>query len=161
VGVDGSLRYRWRETLHVGGSLTFQDITDQAALVYNESYTNTGYQTNYQQGFRVPNIPYLFGTANVGFTFKNVGIPESLLGIHYYFNFVEQYFLSWAELGSKDSKKIIPRQTSHNLELSYSLKQGKYNLAAECRNLTDARLYDKYYLQKPGRAFYLKVRYVL
>ena len=79
----------------------------------------------------------------------------------YYFNFVEHYFLSWAELGSRDTKKVIPRQYSHNLELSCSLNKGKYNIAAECRNLTDARLYDKYYLQKPGRAFYLKVRYVL
>lgn len=161
LGVDAGLRYRWRETLHLGGSLTFQDITDQAALVYNESYTNTGYQTNFQQGFRVPNIPYLFGNANAGLTFKNTWAPESSWGINYYFNFVERYFLSWAELGSKDTKRVIPRQTSHNLELSYSLKQGKYNLAAECRNLTDARLYDKYYLQKPGRAFYFKIRYVL
>lgn len=161
VGVEGGVRYRWRETFNVGGNLTFQNITDQADFVYNESYTNTGYQKNFQRGFRVPNIPYLFGNANAGLTFKNVFTEKSVWNINYYFNFVEQYFLSWAELGSRDFKKVIPRQSSHNLELSYSLKQGKYNITAECRNLTDARLYDKYYLQKPGRAFYLKLRYVL
>ncbi|MEX2594194.1 MAG: TonB-dependent receptor [Anditalea sp.] len=160
-GVEGNIQYLWRETLHLGGNITFQNITDQADFVYNESYTNTGYQRNYQKGYRLPNTPYFFGNANAGLTFKNVLTRGSVLNMNYYFNFVEQYFLSWAELGSKDSKKVIPRQTSHNLELSYSLHQGKYNISVECRNLTDARLYDKYYLQKPGRAFYAKLRYVL
>ncbi len=160
-GIEGGIQYLWKETFRLGGNLTFQDITDQADLVYNESYTGTGYQKNFQKGFRVPNIPYLFGNANAGLTFKEVGLPASALNLNYYFNFVEQYFLSWAELGSKDLKKVIPRQYAHNLELSYSLQQGKYNISVECRNLTDARLYDKYYLQKPGRAFYLKLRYVL
>ncbi|MBC3540940.1 TonB-dependent receptor domain-containing protein [Rufibacter sediminis] len=160
-GVEGSLRYRWRETLHLGGSITYQDITDQADSVYNESINNSGWLTNYYKGARVPNIPYLFGNFNAGLTFKNVFTPESTWGINYYFNFVEQYFLGWARYGSKDTKTVIPRQFSHNLEVAYSLKQGKYNIAAECRNLTDARLYDKFYLQKPGRAFYLKLRYVL
>ena len=35
---------------------------------------------------------------------------------------------------------------------------GRYNLSVECRNLTDARLYDNFSLQKAGRAFYFKVR---
>ncbi|WP_458987909.1 TonB-dependent receptor [Pontibacter sp. CAU 1760] len=161
LGMEGSLKYRWRETLHLGSSFTHQDITDQADQVYNESYTNTGYQRNYQKGYRLPNIPYLFGNATAGLTFKNALVQESVWGINYYYNFVEQYFLSWAELGSRDSKKVIPSQSSHNLELSCSFSEGRYNIAAECRNLTDARLYDKFYLQKPGRAFYLKFRYVL
>ena len=161
LGVEGNIKYLWKETLRLGGNMTFQHITDQADFVYNESYTNTGYQRNYQKGFRLPNTPYLFGNANASFIFKNVLAQESVWNFNYFFNFAEQYFLSWAELGSKDTKKIIPRQSSHNLELSCSLNQGKYNISAECRNLTDARLYDKYYLQKPGRAFYLKLRYVL
>ncbi|MEJ8803466.1 TonB-dependent receptor [Pontibacter sp. H249] len=161
LGVEGSIKYLWKETLRLGGSFTFQDITDQADLVYNESYTNTGYQRNYQKGYRLPNTPYMFANANAGLTFKNALVPESVWNINYYYNFVEQYFLSWAELGSRDTKKVIPQQSSHSIELSGSFNQGKYNIALECRNLTDALLYDKYYLQKPGRAFYLKLRYVL
>ncbi|MDW7694582.1 TonB-dependent receptor [Flammeovirgaceae bacterium SG7u.111] len=161
LGVEGSVNYQWKQTLRIGANITFQDITDQADFVYNESYTNTGYQKNFQKGYRLPNTPYFFGNANAGLSFKNVLSAGSLLNFNYYFNFVEQYFLSWVELGSKDTKKVIPQQTSHDLEVSYSLLDGKYNLSLECRNLADARLYDKYYLQKPGRAFYLKVRYVL
>ncbi|EMR00998.1 TonB-dependent receptor [Cesiribacter andamanensis] len=161
LGVEGSLLYQWRDRLRLGGNMTFQDITDQAEFIYNQSYTNTGYQRNYQLGYRLPNTPYLFGNAHAGLSFQDVGARESALQLTYHFSFVEQYFLSWAALGSRDTKKIIPRQTAHALELAYSLQQGKYNLALECRNLLDARLYDKYYLQKPGRAFYLKLRWVL
>ncbi|GHA79966.1 TonB-dependent receptor [Pontibacter akesuensis] len=158
LGVEGSMKYAWRDILHLGGGATFQDITDQAETVFS---LYSGYQRNFQQGYRLPNTPYFFANANAGFTFRNALAKESVWNVNYYYNFVEQYFLSWAKLGSRDSKKIIPTQSSHNLEISCSLSQGKYNISAEVRNLTDARLYDKYYLQKPGRAFYLKVRYVL
>lgn len=42
--------------------------------------------------------------------------------------------------------------------LSYSLRNGRYNLSFECRNFTNEKLYDNFSLQKPGRAFYGKVR---
>ena len=37
------------------------------------------------------------------------------------------------------------------------MKEGRYNLSFECRNLTNALLYDNFRLQKPGRAFFGKV----
>ena len=52
----------------------------------------------------------------------------------------------------------VPTQTAHNLTLTYALKGGKYNLSLECHNLTDAKLYDNFNLQKAGRAFYGKLR---
>ena len=53
---------------------------------------------------------------------------------------------------------MVPNQFSHNLALSYSLRNGRYNLSFECRNFTNEKLYDNFSLQKPGRAFYGKVR---
>src|SRR5690606_32770307 len=55
LGVEGNFDYEWGDFFHMGGNITFQDITDQADFVYNESYTNTGYQRNFQKGFRLPN----------------------------------------------------------------------------------------------------------
>lgn len=161
LGVEGNFNYELGDFFHLGGNVTYQNITDQADFVYNESYTNTGYQKNFQKGFRLPNTPYFFGNANAGFTFRNVFSEETVFNMLYRFNYVEEYFLSWAELGSRDSKKVIPSQSSHDLEFSYSMNNGKYNVALEVKNLTNERLYDKYFLQKPGRAFYLKVRYAL
>ncbi len=161
LGVEGNFGFEWSDFFHFGGNITYQDITDQADFVYNESYTNTGYQKNFQKGFRLPNTPYLFGNANAGFSFKNIFSEAERLNLLYRYNYVEEYFLSWAELGSTDSKKVIPAQNSHDLELSYSFQNGRYNASLEVRNFTDQRLYDKYFLQKPGRAVFLKLRYAL
>jgi hypothetical protein len=41
----------------------------------------------------------------------------------------------------------------------YSLKNGRYNVGLECRNITNTLLYDNFSLQKPGRGFYVNLRY--
>lgn len=161
LGAEGSFQYKWKDWLRMGGNITFQNITDQADSVYNESYTSTGWQKNYQKGYRIPNTPYFFANANAGVTWKDVLVQGSRLSLNYYYNFVQHYFLTWAELGSRDSKKIIPTQSSHDVEIAFGFHDGKYNISLDCQNLTNAKLYDKYYLQKPGRAFYVKIRYVL
>ncbi|MCW3789016.1 TonB-dependent receptor [Plebeiibacterium sediminum] len=160
-GIEGNAEYNWKEIFHLSTNITYQKITDQAKRVYNESYTGTGWQRNFHYGFRVPNMPYLFGNINAGFSFNNVLLSASKLDFNYHLNYVDEYFLTWAEMGSNNEDYVIPQQTSHDIELSYSLKNGKYNISAECRNLLDAKLYDKFYLQKPGRAFYIKLRYNL
>ncbi|WP_082063506.1 TonB-dependent receptor [Draconibacterium sediminis] len=161
LGVEGNLQYAWKDVFHAGANVTYQDITDRAKLIYNESYTGSGWQTNYHYGFRLPNKPYLFANFNAGATAKNVLVDGSTLNVNYFVNFVEKYFLTWTELGAGSDKYIIPRQVSHDIELSYSLQNGKYNIAAECRNLFNEKLYDKYYLQKPGRSFSIKLRYTI
>jgi hypothetical protein len=45
--------------------------------------------------------------------------------------------------------------------LTYALKNGKYNISVECRNLTNETAYDNFRLQKPGRAFFTKFRYYI
>lgn len=158
VGVEGNVDYNFGSLFKLGASITYQNITDQADQVYNDY---AGYQTNYQKGYRLPNQPYLFGNAIIGLNFDNVLLQQSSLRINYFLNFSEEYFLSWGPLGDPDDKNVIPQQLYHNLELSYSLQEGKYNVAVECRNLTDELLYDRYFLQKPGRAFYVKLRYAI
>ncbi|WP_234569949.1 TonB-dependent receptor [Rhodohalobacter sp. 614A] len=159
MGVEGSLQYQWKEIFRLGGNFTYQDITDRARRVYNSSYTGTGWQTNYHYGFRIPNKPYLFANMNAGFTFNDVLSQNSALNLNYFVNFVEKYSLTWTELGSGSDKYIIPQQLSHDVELGYTFGGGTYNITAECRNLFDSKLYDKYYLQKPGRAFSIKFRF--
>ena len=56
---------------------------------------------------------------------------------------------------------MVPDQFSHNLTLSYSLKNGRYNISFECRNFTNEDLYDNFSLQKAGRAFYGRYVYIL
>lgn len=155
-GVEGHISYDYKNQLHLGANITYQNITDQAAYVYNDY---AGYQKNFNQGERLPNRPYLFGNANASYRFNDVFFDHSTLRLNYYFHFVKDYYLSWGNLGNSAGKNVIPQQTSHDIELVYSLENGKYNISFEVRNVTDELLYDKFYLQKPGRAFYIKLRY--
>jgi outer membrane cobalamin receptor len=40
------------------------------------------------------------------------------------------------------------------------MSNGKYNVAFNISNIFDEDIYDNYNIQKPGRAFYIKLRYV-
>ena len=156
LGYAGNIKYAYKDIFKIAANVTYQDITDQADYVYNDY---SGQQTNFQKGFRIPNTPYLFGNGNATLNFKNVLVNESNLVFNYFYNYTHEYFLSWAEYGSRDTKKVIPEQSSHDVSLTYSLKNGTYNITLECQNLTDQMLFDQYKLQKPGRAFFLKLRY--
>lgn len=66
-----------------------------------------------------------------------------------------------AVLGELETKKAIPEQFTENAMVSYSFLNGKYNLAFECRNITDVKVYDYFKVQKPGRSFAVKFRFFL
>ena len=76
-------------------------------------------------------------------------------------SYVHSFPLYWENIGSSSTKRLVPTQFSHNLAISYSIGRGRYNISFECRNLTDAKLYDNFSLQKAGRAFYGKLRIYL
>lgn len=161
IGFEGGINYKWKQMIFAGANITYQNIRDRQRFETNESYVGSGQIEHLTYGERIPNIPYLFGSANVGLRFQNMAVKESELSIDYSFNWLKGYYLSFPGLGARSSKKIIPSQTSHDVSVGYSLEKGKYNIALECTNLTDKKLYDNYRLQKPGRAFNIKFRYFI
>lgn len=161
-GVEAGVNYEWNSMLRAGVQMTYQRITDNAPYYYNtDGYVGSGKQENFHYKDRLPNIPYLFGNGSLGLRFRDVGFSGSELSFGYDLNYVHDYFLSWPSLGSKDSKAVIPSQLSHDVSVAYSLCNGRYNLNLECTNIGNALLYDNYMLQKPGRAFSIKLRYFI
>ena len=75
-----------------------------------------------------------------------------------YDNLYMHSFPLYSEALGSESDYVVPTQFSHNLTLSYSLQNGRYNFSVECRNFTNEKLYDNFSLQKAGRAFYGKIR---
>jgi len=162
VGFEGGINYRWKKMILAGANITYQNIRDKQKYETNsDSYVGAEQTENITYDKRVPNIPYLFGNANLGLRFQNVGMKESELSFDYSFYWIKKYYLAFPGLGAPSTKDIIPSQASHDISVGYSLEQGKYNIAFECTNLTDKRLYDNFMLQKPGRAFNLKFRYFI
>lgn len=161
IGFEGGINYRWKNIIQAGANVTYQDIKDRQKYEKSDSYVGEDQIEHITYGERIPNIPYLFGNANLGLRFQDIAVNESELSFDYSFNWIKGYYLSFPGLGARSSKKIIPSQASHDVSVGYSLEKGKYNIAFECTNITDKRLYDNYRLQKPGRAFNIKFRYFI
>ncbi|MFT3904094.1 MAG: TonB-dependent receptor [Niabella sp.] len=159
TGIEGELSYNYKKWLTASVNATWQKIIDKEEFQENKGFGG-GITRNFTYNFRLPNIPYLFANANVG---VNIPVHKNTINFNYLFSFVEKYYLTFAEFGTKASNEeyVIPRQLSHNASVGYALAGGKYNISLECRNLTNDLLYDAYKLQKPGRSFNIKIRYFI
>jgi outer membrane receptor protein involved in Fe transport len=149
MGFDVEARYTYRNRFSAGGNFTLQDMRNR------EKYSPSG-QTLIYYNDRMPNIPYMFGNADASYTLFNWLGKGSTLSVGYNLQYVHQFFYSWQ---SEGNTIIIPRQLSHDLSLTCTFKDGRYNVAVEVNNVTDEIIYDNYSLQKPGRSFSLKLRY--
>ena len=92
---------------------------------------------------------------------RNLLHRDSKLQLGYRYQYVHWFYLTWEGYGVLDGKSKIPTQNLHSMFLTYSWQRERYNLSLECNNLFDARVYDNYMLQKPGRAFFCKFRLFL
>ncbi|RZM22653.1 MAG: TonB-dependent receptor, partial [Pedobacter sp.] len=159
-GVEAEVKYNWNNKLRVGVNVTYQRIIDNERFIYVTNFQGTTKFDNLGYGYKIPNMPYLFGNADLGYSFSNVGGARNTLDLSYSLNFVEEYYLTPSQLG-RNNTDIIPRQFAHNIMANYVIGTGKYNVSLECRNLTDNALFDNYLLQKPGRSFFVKLRYFI
>lgn len=152
-GIDGEVRYSYSNRFTAGINTTYQNIRNMTEYEPNQNYVSPFYKD------RIPNMPFLFGNADATVFFNNLWKKGNNLSVGYNLLYVHTYYLSWPSMGSKDSKLEIPQQFSHDLNAVYTLANGKYNIAFECKNFLDNKLYDNFSLQKPSRAFYIKLRY--
>lgn len=146
-------RYSYSRWFSVGATFTGIDTRDR-----EPKYTGGSDQENVHYNDRLPNVPYRYANFDVSLRRHNLFAEGNTLSLMYDSFWQHEFPLYWESIGDKESKNYVPGQFSHNLSLSYSLKKGRYNLSLECRNFTDARLYDNFSLQRAGRAFYAKVR---
>lgn len=151
-GFNLTLRYAFADWLSLGGSFTQMNIRDNVKT----ASTGTG-QASVTYGARMPNIPYQFANSDVNFYIRDFGKRGNMLTISYDNIYMHKFPLYFENLGSQ-SKFVVPNQFSHNIALSYSINQGKYNVSVECTNIANAKLYDNFSLQKAGRGFYGKLR---
>ncbi len=113
---------------------------------------------NLSYGQRMPNLPYLFADSDINFYWVGLGRKANTLSVTYDNQYTHKFCYYSSVIGSNSDEYMIPNQFAHNLTLTYSIGNGRYNVSFECRNFTDAKLYDNFSLQKAGRAFYGKFR---
>ena len=151
-GYNISARYGFGKWVSVGGNFTQMDVRDNMKTSISGSAENIAYKE------RMPNLPYIFADSDVTFYWRDLGRKGNALTVSYDNQYLHSFTYYSSKIGSNKGDYVVPSQFSHNLSLSYSLRDGRYNLSFGCRNFTDEQLYDNFSLQKAGRAFYGKVR---
>lgn len=154
-GYNLSVRYSFSNWLSVGGNYTQMNVRDNQKTAIGSSAENIAYKE------RMPNLPYRFADSDVTLYWRNLWKKGNTLIFTYDNQYLHSFTYYSSIIGSNKGEYVVPNQFSHNLTLSYSLQNGRYNISFECRNFTDEKLYDNFSLQKAGRAFYGKFRIYL
>jgi len=137
---------------------------EQLKFAVNSTYQN--FYNNSNEGLfeafygdRIPNTPYFFANGVVDYFLKNVFIKNDKLSFFGNTRYVHQFFRSWESAGIASFKKEIPSQQLHNVGVTYNrtVQKIKYALTVEVKNLTNEKNFDFYGVQKPNRAFYIKL----
>ena len=164
-GIELEANYAPSKRFDFGANVTYQDI--RRIDIKEAMFKNL-------EGSRVPNIPFFFGNFWLSSYFKNVVEKGDRVEFNWNGNYTHRFFLYaipksqepglFEKDGNVQTSLIIPRdgrlgQLSNNLGLYYHFAKPKLSLAAECRNIGDVKLYDNFNVQKPGRAFYVKLLY--
>ena len=107
----------------------------------------------------MPNIPYFFAHGDASVIFKNFMNEGNTLNVGYNLVYVHEFYLSWPSRGGQ--KLVVPKQFTHDFNVVYSVANSRYNIGLEAKNVTNEKVYDNFSLQKPGRAFYVNLRYFI
>ncbi|MFW6085749.1 MAG: TonB-dependent siderophore myxochelin receptor MxcH [Myxococcota bacterium] len=136
---------------------------DHLALDGNVTYVdhrNTSSEGTFGdfEGDRIPNRPYLFANGSARIELQDVAAESDELAFTWDTRYVHAFFRGWESVGRTESKQVIPDQLVHTAGVTYSVRGDPANLtfSGEVHNLTDARVFDFFGLQRPGRAFYFK-----
>ncbi|WP_426789428.1 TonB-dependent receptor [Sphingobacterium sp. WOUb80] len=152
-GFEAEVKYGFKDLL----SVTLNGSYDKAT--YNKKYTDDSrQQISINYGKQLINRPWVYGNADISLIQNNWFQKGSRIQLSYLYQYTHWFYLTESDQGSLESKDLIPSQNVHSAVLSYAWDRNKYNVSFEARNLTDERAYDNFRLQRPGRAFYVKLR---
>lgn len=151
-GISISARYNFSRWLSLGGNFTRMNVRDNMPTAMGSTVQNIAYKE------RMPNLPYLFADSDINFYWHGLGRKGNVLTFTYDNQYTHSFCYYAENIGSSNSDYIVPDQFAHNITISYGIGRGRYNISFECRNITNAKLYDNFSLQKAGRAFYGKFR---
>ena len=122
--------------------------------VFNKKYDQNGNLFGYYNQ-QLPNEPFFTASGSVQYAIDNVFLKDTKLNLHYGFNMIDPFYTNWLEMESFRT----PKQFIQDVGLSYEFPNKQFVLSFDVKNIFNKEAYDNFAVQKPGRAFYLKLNY--
>ncbi len=152
-GVDAELLYNFNKRLFYSANVSVFNA------LFNTEFNENG-QRYFYYGKRLRNAPYFTANSNIRLNINNLIQKESTFAFYYNLGYVHEFLRDWEGIG-KNNRPIIPTQIIHDLGVAYTFPNQKLTLSFDAKNILDRQVFDNWALQKPGRAFYVKITYVL
>lgn len=150
-GFDVELKYNYNNRLFI--ATNFSNFNAR----YNLKYDNNGIEYGHY-GDRLRNTPYLTSNTYIEYKINDFIKENSRLSINYNFGYTHEFFRNWESYAST-GKAYIPTQALHDIGASYTAPNNKITLSFNAKNITNEQAFDNWAMQKPGRAFYVKLTY--
>lgn len=157
-GIETNLKLNLPNILNANLAITYQDLrrvnTKGSAL----------------ENSRTPNVPYFFTNINAVKTFKEPFGFKVRTEIYASYSYTEQYLLTGVSknlepaLFERDiayTDLIIPTQHLVDIGITLKFNDLPIHINGEITNIGNNRIYDEFRIQKPLRAFKLKMTYKL
>ncbi|MEM9494149.1 MAG: ligand-gated channel protein, partial [Myxococcota bacterium] len=73
--------------------------------------------------------------------------------------YVHEFFRGWESVGNPAFKQTVDHQVLHGVTATYVIRGAgrSTSVTGEIQNVTDAAAFDFFGVQRPGRAFYIKL----
>ncbi len=151
AGIEADVRADVSDWISAGASLTWQDARDALRFEPGTRSPSPTY------GLRLPNIPWLFGSAIL--EASRVGRPgrDSRTRVFVEADYSAEFFYAF-EVSRRQSRRI-PEVFTVGLGAEHSWPRLGLSVSAEARNLANARVLNVLNNPLPGRSFHLKLRY--
>lgn len=150
IGFEAAFNYNFKDRLFV--SMNMSKFNSLFKMRYDG---NGGQLRNYNK--QIPNEPFFTVNGNVQYNFKELIQKNSQLNLYYNFGYVDPFATLWIDVVNSKT----PAQFVQDLGLSYAFPKRQFVLSFDAKNIFDKQAFDNYAVQKPGRAFYLKLNYTL
>lgn len=149
IGVEtGATWVAPSEWASLEGSVTVQDIRNMSTEGPVAAF----------KGDRIPNRPGLLAALAGTVRERALLRKDDELALFANSRYVHGFFRGWESAGTAASKQRIASQLVHGLGVTYAVRNKTPVITTfEVSNVLDARVFDSFGVQRPGRAFFLRV----
>ena len=150
-GIDAEIIYKYAQ------KFDFNFNISKLSSLFNTEFNSNGQPYLYYRT-QIRNEPSFKFNANAAYYFNNLIRNESRTSVYYNINYVKGFLRNWANIGGNNLDRI-PTQFANDMGIAHTLPSQKVTVSADAKNIFNQQIFDNFGLQKPGRAFYVKVTY--
>ena len=146
-GIDAQLNYSYNNNFRLSFNVSRFDLKIE----------NQGIE------IEVPNTPFFTMNGSLRYSIKDFVQKKSRTNVFYNIYFTDRFSFLTAQGSNTVGTEFfeVPQQLAQDFGLSYTFPNNRFVMSFDIKNVFDKPVYDNLSVQRPGRAFYLKLNYAI